>query len=62
MQDKFDRNRLRNQGRVNPPDSVLKKVEAPQVFDLDAEAKKIEGNIDLEHWKQKRIPRPQEKI
>lgn len=57
MQDKFDRRKLRHQGRVNPPDAVLKKVEAPQTFDLEAEVKKMEKGIDLENWKQVRIPR-----
>lgn len=59
MQDKFDRRRLQHQGRVNPPDAVLKKVQPPQEFNLEAEMQKMEKGLDLEQWKQVRIQRPE---
>jgi len=61
MQDKFDRHKLRNQGRVKPPDLEVanerKLLKEPVTFDLDTELKRMEQKLDLEDWKQVRIPR-----
>jgi hypothetical protein len=61
VQDKFDRRRLKNQGRVQPPDSALKKVGPKEEFNLDDEVKRLEATVDLDNWKQVRVPRPDEK-